>query len=475
MDDVIYRKLAEKGKLKQHTVRIETEYGCGTGFLYTMKGSTYVYIITVCHVVLKAFVKKSRKPVQIDYLSNSKEYELSQFELCTLYEDEKELEKLCGRLEDEDERASHDDIAVLRIKKKEISCGDMGALPVYRLSEEKIKRGINFTGYCFPNEKKNYEEIFGDCLRWEAENRLITCKARNIETIGFTERLRGFSGTGLVAEYEGSSVFAGILVACDINEMYQQFLAIGSTEISERLKSIGWETMEEYDEEEPPAGFCDEELLECHNTYLKSMDTDTKRLICKIIRQIARESSPEQMLAKEEFYDIPVCDGNRKNCNYYWSGRIWPMFIGKVLHDDICNVCYQPDMGEKLKVVYVCSEGNGEAELASVVGAAANGRVLGEQIPGNSILIWQSREIPRVKRSFPRRKFKKIINDIADGEMEKYKEFSSTAAYDLLEGEMKERDYGIIHIQELLDKLDDCQTEEEMKDKLEEILDDIWG
>ena len=91
MDDVIYRKLAEKGKLKQHTVRIETEYGCGTGFLYTMKGSTYVYIITVCHVVLKAFVKKSRKPVQIDYLSNSKEYELSQFELCTLYEDEKEL------------------------------------------------------------------------------------------------------------------------------------------------------------------------------------------------------------------------------------------------------------------------------------------------------------------------------------------------------------------------------------------------
>ena len=316
MDDVIYRKLAEKGKLKQHTVRIETEYGCGTGFLYTMKGSTYVYIITVCHVVLKAFVKKSRKPVQIDYLSNSKEYELSQFELCTLYEDEKELEKLCGRLEDEDERASHDDIAVLRIKKKEISCGDMGALPVYRLSEEKIKRGINFTGYGFPNEKKNYEEIFGDCLRWEAENRLITCKARNIETIGFTERLRGFSGTGLVAEYEGSSVFAGILVACDINEMYQQFLAIGSTEISERLKSIGWETMEEYDEEEPPAGFCDEELLECHNTYLKSMDTDTKRLICKIIRQIARESSPEQMLAKEEFYDIPVCDGNRKNCNF---------------------------------------------------------------------------------------------------------------------------------------------------------------
>ncbi len=475
MEDAIYRNLARKGKLKQHTVRIETEYGCGTGFLYAMKNSTYIYIITACHVVLKAFVKNSRNPVRIDYLKDSKEYKISQFEICTLYEKENERAKLCDRLEDVEKRASHDDIAVLRIKKQDFSCDDVETSSVYRLSETKIERDMIFAGYGFPDEKKDYEELFGICLSWETENSLLTCKAKNMEPIEFTVRLRGFSGTGLLAEYEGTPVFAGVVVACDNEELHQQFRAIGSTEISERLRNIGWETLEEYDEEVLPAGFCDQKLLECHEAYLKSIDTGTKRLICKVIRQIAGKCSPKQVLAKEEFYNIPVCDRNRKKCNYYWSGRIWPMFIGKILYDDIHNVCYQSGSGEKLRVVYVCSEGNGEAELASVVGAAADEMVLGEKIPGNSILIWQSREIPRVKRSFPRKKFKKIINDIADGDMEKYKEFSSDAAYDLLYGEMKEKDYGIIHIQELLDKLDDCQTEEEMKEKLEETLNEIWG
>ena len=60
MDGIYYEDFAEKYQIAKYIVQMDTAYGAGTGFLYTRKGSSCIYIITVCHVVLKSIVKKER-------------------------------------------------------------------------------------------------------------------------------------------------------------------------------------------------------------------------------------------------------------------------------------------------------------------------------------------------------------------------------------------------------------------------------
>lgn len=472
MDDTSYRKFAERCKMNQYAVRIETKTDVGTGFLYTVKDSEYIYIATVCHIILRSFVKD--EIIEIKYLDNSQKYSFSQFELCTLYEKDELTEELCGELEDEEFKERYKDIAVLRIRKTDFANGSL-EIPNYicRLPDEKIKRDIRFVGYGFPDGNRFYEELFGICLGWE--DKMITCKAQNINSQPFEAAMKGFSGTGLIAEYEDGPVLLGVVAACDSNELHQQFRIVGSTEISERLKKIGWETLEEYDGGMLPAGFYRGDMMNFQDEYLKDLDRPTKELLCGEFRKIDQECFPQRMLTDEKFYNIPICDGNRKKCKYYWCGRAWTILIAQILHGDVHTNLYSREDGTKLSIEYICSEGNGKADLASVVGAAANYLILGKEISGDSILVWQSRGNPGTKRTFSKGKFKRIIKDIAEGDSNKYKEFSRDAAYDLLYGEMKEKDYGIIHIQCLADKLDGCRTNDDLKKKMEEILDEIWG
>ena len=127
-----------------------------------------------------------------------------------------------------------------------------------------------------------------------------------------------------------------------------------------------------------------------------------------------------------------------------------------------------------MPIKYICSEGNGKADLASVVEAAVNSSVLGQQILGDSILIWQSEGNPSLKRLFPKESFKNIISSIAYGDSDKYKDISRNAAYDLLDGEMRKKNYGIVHIQHIIDELGGCNTEQDAKKKIGEIFDGLW-
>lgn len=472
MDDTIYKELARKCGLDKHIVRIENEYACGTGFIYTVKNSIYVYIITAGHIVLKALAKG--KNICIDYLLASKQYTALQFEMYTLFEESELTEALYEKLGGSEYEERHRDIVVLRIKEQEFQCNGEGISSVLCLSEEKISRDIIFAGYGFPGEKKDYEELFGNCLRWNSEDKMVTCKAVNIDSYMFQEKMKGFSGTGLVAEYEGSPVFIGIVAACDSEEMHQQFRIVGSTEISEELKKAGWETMEEYHAGTTPTGFYSGDMMALQDKNLEDMELATSELIKKELRQIDRKCLPQEMIIDERFYNIPLCDRNRKGCMDYWCGRVWPLFLASVLHDKVNDAYYLSKEGKKLAIEYICSEGDGKADLATVVGQAVSGSVLGEQIPGDCILVWQSRENPRTHRTFSRKKLKSIVANIASGINNKYKGFSRDAAYDLLDGEMKEKDFGIVHVQEIIIKLDGCQTRDEMREKMEEVLNGIW-
>lgn len=469
-----YREIAKTCRPDDYTVRIETKYGMGTGFLYAVT-EEYVYFLSACHVILKAFVRRAEgDAIRMDYRGDSRDYALLQFELCTLYEEDELTEERCDQLEDDGDR--NRDIAAFRIKRADFVQGNAGfPEKIDRLSEEKIVRDLKYAGAGFPDEKKYYEELWGDCLGWDAESRLLVCKARNIHAERFDDVMRGFSGTGLIALYRDSPVFIGIVVSCRNEEEYGHFRVVGSTQISERLKRAGWETMEEYAEGLPPEGFYRGGMMGLQDQNFDELQAMSRNLIRAQLRQIDRKYMPQGMLAGEPFYDIPVCDGNRKKCKHYWCGRAWPLLAGKILHGDAGEAYYISEDGRRLSIEYICSEGNGQADLSSVVSAAASHKILGEQIPGDAILIWQSRERPGTKRFFPRKRFQRIIKDIAEGESSRYKNYDREAAYDLLDGELKEKDYGIIHVRELADRLDDCGTEEELKEKMEAVFHEIWG
>ena len=146
MDGIYYEDFAEKYQIAKYIVQMDTAYGAGTGFLYTRKGSSCIYIITVCHVVLKSIVKKER--ICIRYQNHEKAYAAEQFQICTLYDESELTEELCQRLEDEERSERHKDLIVLRMLKQEFADGNV-QLPnkLYRLSEKKNKRTLMFEGY----------------------------------------------------------------------------------------------------------------------------------------------------------------------------------------------------------------------------------------------------------------------------------------------------------------------------------------
>lgn len=473
MDGIYYEDFAEKYQIAKYIVQMDTAYGAGTGFLYTQKGSSCIYIITVCHVVLKSIVKKER--ICIRYQNHEKVYVAEQFQICTLYDESELTEELCQRLEDEERSERHKDLIVLRMLKQEFADGNV-QLPnkLYRLSEKKIKRNMMFAGYGYPDETRFYEMLQGICLGWDEEERMITCKAGNIHAERFEDAMRGFSGTGLIAEYEGSPVFIGVVVCCRKEELHHQFRIAGSTEIAQKLNRMGWDIWEEYDDEKSPSGFYCDEMMDLQDMYLEVMDDAAKQILGDMIQKIGKKCFPFQMSAVEKFYDIPICDSNRKKCRYYWCGRVWPMVLAMLLHENLSDTYYLSKDGKKLQIEYICSEGAGKAEIASVVGAAANYSILGDQISGDRILIWQSRENPFLLRIYQRSKFKNIIKNIANGSNKKYGNTARAIAYDLLDGELKEKDYGIVHVQYLMEKLADCQTLLDMRKTLEELLDEIW-
>lgn len=485
MDGLMYDKYSElqrKYRIIDHTVRIEIvqSSSVGTGFLYTIKGSTYVYIMTACHVICRVFKYGEETIINIGYSGKNKNYKKSELGICTLYDESEQTAEFCEKLEDEDAggdtwKIRYKDIAVLRIKKLDFVADVSGLSTDFCwLSEGKIERGMKFVGNGFPDQKTQCEDLYGLCYTWEDENQMITCKAENISYQPFEEAMKGFSGTGLVAEYKGGPVFIGVVAACDNEEKHQQFRIAGTTQIAKKLGEIGWEIFPEYDAAKPPERFYRGNIQNLQNEYLKYMDNAAKQLICKEIIEIDRENLPCQMAEDEKFYDIPFCGKNRRSCEHYWCGRVWPMLVSKFLSGDKKNTYYKSKDGKELPIKYICSEGNGKADLASVVEAAVNSSVLGQQILGDSILIWQSEGNPSLKRLFPKESFKNIISSIAYGDSDKYKDISRNAAYDLLDGEMRKKNYGIVHIQHIIDELGGCNTEQDAKKKIGEIFDGLW-
>lgn len=85
-------------------------------------------------------------------------------------------------------------------------------------------------------------------------------------------------------------------------------------------------------------------------------------------------------------------------------------------------------------------------------------------------MVWQSEKNPD-RIIFQKNNFKRIVQSIANGDETGKPEI---AGYDLLEGEMKTKNYGIFHIKYLLEQLEQCQSTDEVNAKVGEVLENVW-
>lgn len=470
-------------RIKKYAVRLDDSIEVGSGFLFAPQESNFVYIFTALHVVINTLTR-----IGTDLIVNWNEdcfvCKETEMEYCTLYseldgeylaqktEDEikKIVKKIDTQLRNNQNQERNKDVAALRIPKNRFKDSSLFEKSPYCIEEKKLQQDFSFLGFGFPNAKDFVLRLEGRSIKWNKKNQIRECQAIEMGQ-DFVSKMKGFSGTGLVTDYHGRLVLTGVVVSCDSNEKHQCFRSVGMSEILSKMKEKGWELPDIFGRGVPPDDFLDK--VSYFQEDLSYMDSPVESGLLEAFLEIEQGNKPGELAKTEVFYDIPECTGERIACPIYWKGRFWVIYVYRAIHDLVgANDCINLN-GQELKIEYICTEGNGKADISTVVASAIKQNILGNQIKGDCILIWQSEESPN-RGIFQKRKFKNIVKSIAGGTAYEMKGKPEKAGYDLLAGEMKTKNYGIFHIKYLLEQLEQCRTMDEVDNKVREVLNDVW-
>lgn len=449
-----------RNEIKKHAVRLETGAGTGTGFLFFTEESEYVYIFTALHVVLDLFVRDKEGYLDVGGVK----IPAGELAAAALYpEVEKgitdgEYDRIQDELNDSGRAGREFDAVVIRAPRDKVKTAGQPDGQLYWMDEKDLPEDFSFLGFGYPDGKEFSLELYGNSKGWNGEGNYFDCQAEEITYEPFADAVKGYSGTGLITEYQESLILTGFVIWCPWNEKHRCFCSVGISEIIRRMEEKGWETPPKYGKGVPPDTFLEIGMRALEQYDLQYMEREVSRGIQKEFFEIARRRTPRQLAKERPPYDVPVCDRERLACANYWEGCRWTLLVGHMLAD-----------GPRLE--YICSEGEGNADIASVIASVARSGVIGGQITEDCILIWQSRKNPS-REYYTRRKFKNIVANIADGRQSDGD--GQPPCYDLVYGEMSGREYGICHVNHLIHKLEECGTMEETRDAVREALDEIW-
>lgn len=487
MDQLKMEQFVSKHHLWEYAVRLEVSGEVGSGFLFVPPQGNEVYIFTALHVILGMFRESGTKTALISCCGGELSCTFEQVQFCLLeqglLEDEaqgageKDREALVQELwelySDDEYGGKNKDIAAMRIQKTEFPSGITFPEPLAWISEELIAPGTNFVGNGFPNRKKSVFDLRGTCRGSGGDTGLLVCQEESGRYQPFDEAMEGFSGSGLIADYHGRPVLFGFVAACPKQEKQQSFQAVTIGELIGTMQESGWDAPKEYAAGIPPSSFTDAQLMDLIDESMKYMQKAVQSDMKREFNRLGRKFSLTLMAQEEPFYDIPECMDERSGCLHYWAGRYWNLFILDRLNGDAGCSAYRAGNGDELELAFICSEGEGNADMARVVREIIDHRILGSRIKGNTILIWQSKQNPD-NPSLTKAGFQNIVANIAEGCLYGMENKQDPNGYDLLDGEMSRKDYGMIHIKWLVNRLGGCKTMGEVTDQIREALNEIW-
>lgn len=447
-----------KKALKQQAVRIDIDGCIGSGFLFAPENGDYIYIFTVMHVVKDLILKNKISNMSIMFGNEEYRCDPDTIECCVIPE--------CAELSIKEIEYTHREAVVIRCLRNNIN-EDLNHSDInIWLGEEKLIEDGEFVGYGFPNGKRDPLELTGHlCSVHESDDKLLAFQTELGYGSDLDEIIEGYSGCALCMIYDDTPVIVGMVLKCDEGEKNGYFKGVAFSEVIRAMEERGWDILVEYDHQTVPECFLCEKIFNIMFDHTKYFSKEIQKYIRDQFFEIGNECSPSEIALREEIYLIPKCPRKREACHIYWEGKMWHLFVCKLVKQS--NSSFSKD--DNVDIAYICSEGDGNADIGTVVASAVRNHVLGEKIKGNCILLWQSEKNPPELRIFPKTQFGRIIENICDGDWETKK-----AGYHLLKGDVKQREYAIVHRSELTSSLIRCNSKDEIANKIEEVLHNVW-
>jgi len=453
----------ERNKLSQYAVKI-SNVRTGSGVLFMPQEGEYAYIFTVAHVV-RDFIKNRNFPVFETYFGKS-EYKEDELDSCLLYKKNEQGKYDEDVLDDKESYGNSEDVGVFRILKASFPSIASHCIGIEYINEKKINEEFDFGGFGFPNNSESVVQIFGKIRKWKEEEKLFTCENEYI-TNDFISSMSGYSGTGIFIEKDNHLALAGLIVSCKSNELHNRFKVVGMTDILKKMSEVNWKIPKSEEEYSIPQTFISEGC-NCIEIIEKRYAGDTiQKKIKDIFFNIINNFTPKELAENENFHNIPVCLKHREDCSYYWAGKLLLLIYFHCLNinkGDIHNYLWKED----IKVEYICSEGSGMADIGTVVSSIVRSKVLKNIFSSKSIIIWQSSKTPE-RRILAKRKMSERIDSIFE---ENFGEACKEGYY-LMDGENKKREYGIVHINEFIDRLANMHNDEINMCKLIEVFEEV--
>ena len=459
-----YRELEKKIKSKDSAVQIKLDgKPAGSGVAFDTKNDGYRYIFTVFHVVKNWISNKCKLEFVLhnDTFKGPEVFEENK-NVCLLLEQE-EMQKYLKECDDE-KIPIEKDVVVIRIDKTE----EMYSLNAFSYMDAKLLHEDEFyIGNGYPNLDSLKIELYGEYK--EKKESTIYCSVEDKVYTDFTDSMHGYSGTGLfIGRGQGCSLI-GLVDRTNSDEQNNIFLAVDILELLHKMQKIGWETPEivqAVDLENDKLN--DKKYDDVCNSFIKDIEL-ANELRLKF-RHLVKKLSMQELLENEKYYDVPKCNcKHRKVCPNFIVGRIFFLGLSKLLNDDYeCNY-FDITENEKLTMEYICSEGRGEADIGTVSRTLVTEGILGNQIAGDSFVVWQSMQTASISKK-SKTGLRKLVTNIAGNENKE----KGKKGIDLLDGEMSGKDYAIIHLMEFGREISECNSIDEVKEKVREVLDELW-
>ena len=450
--------------IKQLTVLIYNNRGAtiGSGTLFVPKSNgSYAYIFTVAHIILNEHIDEKKLKFKMVVDEKAIEFE-------TYAEDSIK----CHDKYDKDADVKEYDVAVIKVIKEEW----MRKLPT--LTVGMPKENGNIHGQGFPSSAYEKNLVFamlplngtiGTCSDLQMRFQINLINKLNPTTRD--EELKGYSGSGIYEECYNKTehILIGIF---SYGQGQQAIQNITNSFYSELLRDIckkyGWEEPE--DAKQVPKSF---EPYVCDAISIIENDK-VKNQIKDIIEYIIENGIGPYMLmnTQDDIYDIPKCNNNdRAQCKDCWIARLQLISILAMLGVRIEDL-KKPQLNinnknNKTPIEFFCSEGTkGESQIKQVVRSILDkGYTWNSKFRENAILVWASSG-KQTHKSMDRTKFNNVIGDICNEPISKIRK------YDTLYGEGRTNNLSIIHIDELMNAIDD-EDETNINNKLLEVLENV--
>lgn len=484
-------------------VRISNESGdtlFGSGILYLAIENQHVFIFTAAHVIDNMRLSAGDHEKSIKFALKDSEDEVKTIDLvCRVPLSDKPDIDVGDIYVHSDYKIGEliNDVAIICVPKEDW----MSDLKSYQINDctytdEQI-------GYGFPESSDN-ETTKGSNTILDGKSKLV-CNVIDIHTsryvleysnkkvfnmeISRDQIMNGFSGTGLFSLQHGRYKLCGVLSSPFGGEKAgNQAYAIKANLLFDILDQHNLKG------EIPKTFDLHRELIKREYNKRPGYDIERDTFDCFVDDLIQNVGLTPQNVFEDGYEDIK-CNQQKYGCDKYWMGQLKKSVVLAKLKDisiDNMKKPYiklpEPYSEYEVGIKFLCSDESFDTVIRNLIEYDYFNNGL---VENNTILLWNNHNDNNGNiNMYSREKFRRAMGSIVVGKSDKYsalemakklsrviKHNEGMVTFDIIEGDINDCNLALIgtnRMMESIEDLSDIQNFEEMKNKFDEKLKEIW-